>query len=56
LQVSIHKLLVEAYHTRSKKKLLEAMMLEPVVDSIDRAEKMIDDFLRIEKAFLPEFS
>jgi alpha-galactosidase len=55
-QVSIHKLLVEAYHTRSKKKLLEAMMLEPVVDSIDRAEKMIDDFLRIEKAFLPEFS
>jgi len=56
LQVSIHKLLVEAYRTRSKKKLLEAMMLEPVVDSIDRAEKMIDDFLRIEKAFLPEFS
>lgn len=55
-QVSIHKLLVEAYHTRSKKKLLEAMMLEPVVDSISRAEKMIDDFLRIEKAFLPEFN
>jgi alpha-galactosidase len=55
-QVSIHKLLVEAYKERSKKKLLEAMMLEPVVDSIDRAEKMIDEMLRIEKEFLPTFS
>ena len=54
-QVSIHKLLVEAYKERSKKKLLEAMMLEPVVDSIDRAKKMIDEMLRIEANFLPEF-
>jgi alpha-galactosidase len=54
-QVSIHKLLVEAYKERSKKILLQAMMLEPVVDSIDRAEKMIDEMLRIEANFIPEF-
>ena len=54
-QVSIHKLLVEAYKERSKKILLQAVMLEPVVDSIDRAEKMIDEMLRIEANFLPEF-
>jgi alpha-galactosidase len=54
-QVSIHKLLVEAYKEQSKNILLQAIMLEPVVDSIDRAKNMIDDFLRIEANFLPEF-
>jgi len=54
-QVSIHKLLVEAYKERSKKILLQALSLEPVVDSIDRAEKMMEEMLRIEKEFLPEF-
>lgn len=54
-QVSIHKLLVEAYKERSKKILLQAIMLDPVVDSISRAKKMIDEMLRIESEFLPEF-
>ncbi len=54
-QVSIHKLLVEAYKERSRDLLLQAIVLDPVVDSIDRAQKMIDEMLRIESDFLPEF-
>jgi len=55
IQVSIHKLLVEAYRGRSKKLLLQALLIDPVVDSIERAEKMMEEMLRIEVDFLPSF-
>jgi alpha-galactosidase len=55
LQVSIQKLLVEAYAQRSKKKLLQALVLDPTVNSISRAEKLINIMLRVERDFLPEF-
>lgn len=54
-QISIQNLLVEAYQKRSKKLLLHALILEPVVDSVDRAEKMMKHLLNLEADYLPEF-
>ncbi len=54
-QVAIQKLLVEAYAQRSRNLLLQCLLLDPVVDSIDRAEKMMDDMLVLQKDYLPEF-
>lgn len=53
LQGSIHKLLVEAYAEESKTKLLQAILLDPVVDSHNRAVAMLDDFLELQKDILP---
>lgn len=53
---SIHKLLTEAYRTKSKKLLLQAMLLDPNVNSITRAEKMLDEMLELQSEFLPTFS
>jgi len=54
-QITIQKLLVEAYAKRSKKLLLQALAIDPVVDSIPRAQKLMDEMLRIESDYLPEF-
>ena len=55
LQVSIQKLLVEAYRERSKQQLLQALLLDPVVDSLPRAERMREELLRVDADFLPVF-
>jgi alpha-galactosidase len=52
-QVTIQKLIVEAYRQRSKKLLLQALVLDPVVDSVPRAREMMERMLQIEKDFLP---
>lgn len=54
-QISIQNLLVEAYQERSKKLLLQALLIDPVVDSVERAKKMMEELLRIETDFLPAF-
>jgi alpha-galactosidase len=54
-QVSIHKLLVEAYARRSRNLLLQALLLDPVVDSVSRAEQLIADMCALQKDYLPEF-
>lgn len=54
-QISIQNLLVEAYRERSKRLLLHALILEPVVDSIEQAEKMMEHLLKLEADYLPEF-
>ena len=54
-QLSIQKLITEAYRTRSKNLLLQALLLDPAVDSIIEAESMLDEMLELQKAFLPEF-
>ncbi len=51
----IQKLLVEAYAKRSKNLLLQCLLLDPVVDSVSRAEKMLDYMLDLQRDFLPEF-
>jgi len=53
-QISIQNLLVEAYRQRSKKLLLHALILDPVVDSVDRAEEMMEEMLKVEAGYLPE--
>jgi alpha-galactosidase len=53
-QISIQKLIVEAYRRRSKNLLLQALALDPVVDSVSRARRMMDRLLTVEQAFLPE--
>ncbi|UOQ89116.1 hypothetical protein MUN74_17940 [Agromyces endophyticus] len=53
LQGSIHKLLVEAYVERSKAKLLQAILLDPIVDNHNRAVAMLDEFLELQKDALP---
>lgn len=55
-QVAIQRLIVDAYHERSRNLLLQALLLDPVVDSIDRAERLLDDMLALQKDYLPEFA
>lgn len=54
-QMSIQKLTVLAYKERSKNLLLQALLLEPTVDDIPKAEALIDDMLELQKEYLPEF-
>lgn len=53
LQGAIHKLLVEAYAEQSKEKLLQAILLDPIVDNHNRAVAMLDEFLRLQADALP---
>jgi alpha-galactosidase len=53
LQGSIHKLLVEAFVEESKDKLLQAVLLDPVVDSYPRAVAMVDEFVHLQRDILP---
>ncbi len=54
-QVTIQELLVEAYRERSRKLLLQALLLDPVVDSVRQAEKLLDVMLELQTDFLPTF-
>ena len=56
LQGSIHKLLVEAFAEKSKEKLLQAILLDPTVDSYRRAVAFMEEMLRVQQDILPEFS
>jgi len=53
-QVAIQELLVEAYRARSRKLLLQALLLDPCVDSIARAEQLIEDMFKLQGDFLPK--
>ena len=55
-QYAIHLLLTEAYRTGAKKLLLKALLIDPVINSLGSAEKILDDMLVRQKEFLPEFS
>jgi alpha-galactosidase len=54
MQASIHRLLVEAFAERSKDKLIQAMLLDPTVDSYRRAVACVDEMLRLQADVLPE--
>ncbi len=53
LQGSINKLLVEAFQERSRDKLLQAILLEPTVNSYRNAVAMMNDLLRLQADILP---
>lgn len=55
-QISIQMLTVEAYQHRSKQLLLQALLLEPTVDSIVKAEAYLDDMLELQRDYIPEFT
>jgi alpha-galactosidase len=55
-QFSIISLVTEAYRTRSKKLLLQALLLDPNVNSITAASKMLDEMLDLQRDYLPAFS
>lgn len=52
-QASIQNLLVDAFVEESKEKLLQAVLLEPTVDSYRRAVEMVDEMLRLQADLLP---
>ena len=53
---SIHKLLTEAYRTKSKALLLKALLLDPNINSIENAKLMLDEMLELQSDFLPKFN
>ncbi len=55
-QLSIQQLITEAYRTKSKNLLLQALLLDPVVNSIVEAEKLLDEMLELQQDFLPSFT
>ncbi len=55
-QYSIHALITEAYRSGSKKLLLQALLLDPNVNSISGAEKLLDQMLKLQEDFLPRFA
>jgi alpha-galactosidase len=56
IQISIQKLIVEAYEKKSKKVLLQALMIDPIVDDLSRAIEMMETMLKVEKEYLPELN
>ena len=54
-QFTIHQLITEAYRTRDKKLLLQALLLDPNVNGLTAAGQMLEDMLKLQKGFLPEF-
>ena len=55
-QLSIQRLTTEAYQTGSKNLLLQALLLDPAVNSILKAEKLLDEMLALQQEFLPAFT
>ncbi|MDG2372302.1 MAG: hypothetical protein P8L83_06780 [Flavobacteriaceae bacterium] len=53
LHASIHKLLVEAFSEESKDKLLQAILIEPTVNSYRNAVDMCNEMLELQKDVLP---
>ena len=56
VQGSIHALIVEAFAECSKGKLLQALLLDPTVDSYRRAVECLNEMLTLQKDFLPRFN
>ena len=55
-QLSIQRLITEAWRTRSKNLLLQALLLDPAVNSIIQAEKLLDEMLDLQRDFIPQFA
>ena len=55
MQMAIISVVTEAYRTRSKKLLLQALLMDPNVNSIVNAKRLIDDMLDLQADYLPRF-
>jgi alpha-galactosidase len=54
LQIAIQNLIIEAYEKRSKKLLLQALAIDPIVSDVLKAEEMMEKMLQVEADYLPE--
>lgn len=54
IQGYIQNLLIEAFEKKSKKTFFQALVIDPIVDNVDRAEKMMETMLKAEADYLPE--
>ena len=52
-QGAIHKLVIEAYCEKSRKKLLQAVLLDPTVSNYNNAVAMINELCEMQKDILP---
>ncbi|MDI9498796.1 MAG: alpha-galactosidase [Bacillota bacterium] len=52
-QGAIHQLLLEAYQERSRRKLLQAVLLDPTVSTYANAVAMIDELCELQAELLP---
>ncbi|QJD86203.1 family 4 glycosyl hydrolase [Cohnella herbarum] len=55
-QVDIQRLTVEAAVHGDRKLALQALLIDPVVDSLEGAEKMLDELLSVHAPYLPRFN
>lgn len=55
-QCTINSLVTEAYRRRSRKLLLQALLLDPNVHSVRGATRLLDEMLALQKDFVPEFA
>ena len=53
-QVSINRLLVDAFASRSRRPLLQALLLDPTTESYRQSVALIDEMCRLQKDVLPE--
>jgi alpha-galactosidase len=51
-QATVQDLCAEAAITGSKQKALEALLADPIVDSVSSAQKMLDEILQLQKEYL----
>jgi alpha-galactosidase len=56
MQVSVQRLVVEAAVKGDRQAALQALLIDPVVDSMEAAEKTLDELLSVHKDYLPRFS
>lgn len=54
-EASVQDLVVEAALTSSKEFALQALLADPVVDSLTSAKKMLDAMLQLQREYLPRF-
>jgi len=55
-QIGVQELVVEAAVSGSRKAVLQALLADPVVHTVDAAEKILDELLAINAPYLPQFS
>jgi alpha-galactosidase len=53
LQGAIHQLVIEAYMEQSRKKLLQAVLIDPTVSNYHNAVAMINEMCELQKEMLP---
>ena len=49
------ELTVEAAVTGDRSRLLQALLLDPVVDNVTAAERLLDEMLKVNAEYLPQF-